>query len=41
VEVYPVPLTKKGIRLEFFGDEIEAITRFDPLAGQAHESLVR
>ena len=25
---------RKRIRLEFFGDEIDAITRFDPLTGQ-------
>jgi excinuclease ABC subunit B len=30
---------KEGIRIEFFGDEIEAITRFDPLTGHSHESL--
>jgi len=27
------------VRLEFFGDEIDAITRFDPLTGHARESL--
>src|SRR6266513_3904984 len=39
VEVYPATADEEGIRLEFFGDEIEAITRFDPLTGHAHESL--
>jgi len=39
VEVYPGSADEEGIRLEFFGDEIEAITRFDPLTGHAHESL--
>jgi excinuclease ABC subunit B len=39
VEVYPASADEEGIRLEFFGDEIEAITRFDPLTGHAHESL--
>src|SRR6184192_4161736 len=39
VEVYPGSADEEGIRLEFFGDEIEAITRFDPLTGHTHESL--
>ena len=39
VEVYPGSADEEGIRLEFFGDEIESITRFDPLTGHAHESL--
>jgi excinuclease ABC subunit B len=39
VEVYPGSADEEGIRLEFFGDEIDAITRFDPLTGHAHESL--
>src|SRR6476660_3403416 len=39
VEVYPGSADEEGIRLEFFGDEIEAITKFDPLTGHAHESL--
>ncbi len=39
VEIYPGSADEEGIRLEFFGDELEAITRFDPLTGHAHESL--
>jgi excinuclease ABC subunit B len=39
VEVYPGSADEEGIRIEFFGDEIEAITRFDPLTGHSHESL--
>ncbi len=39
VEVYPATADEEAIRLEFFGDEIDAITRFDPLTGQAHEGL--
>jgi excinuclease ABC subunit B len=39
VEVYPGSADEEGIRLELFGDELEAITRFDPLTGHAHESL--
>src|SRR5262249_6231406 len=36
---YPTPADEEGIRLEFFGDEIDAIRRFDPLTGHTHESL--
>jgi len=39
VEVYPASADEEGIRLEFFGDEIDAIRRFDPLTGHTHESL--
>jgi excinuclease ABC subunit B len=39
VEVYPATADEEAIRIEFFGDEIEALTRFDPLTGHAHESL--
>jgi excinuclease ABC subunit B len=39
VEVYPGSADEEGIRLEFFGDEIDAIRRFDPLTGHAHASL--
>ena len=39
VEVYPATADEEGIRLEFFGDEIDAIRRFDPLTGHTHESL--
>src|ERR1700720_4705522 len=39
VEVYPGSADEEGIRLEFFGDELDSITRFDPLTGHAHESL--
>jgi excinuclease ABC subunit B len=39
VEVYPATADEEAIRLEFFGDEIDAITRFDPLTGHAHETL--
>ncbi len=39
VEVYPATADEEAIRLEFFGDEIDAITRFDPLTGHAREAL--
>ena len=39
VEVYPATADEEAIRLEFFGDELDAITRFDPLTGHARDSL--
>jgi excinuclease ABC subunit B len=39
VEVYPATADEEAIRVEFFGDEIDAITRFDPLTGHARDSL--
>ena len=35
------PTRTRGIRVEFFGDEIERITRFDPLRGDALEEIDR
>ena len=39
VEVHPASYDEIAIRLEFFGDEIERITRFDPLTGRTHDQL--
>src|SRR5262249_37491673 len=39
VEIYPASADEEGIRLEFFGDQIDAIRRFDPVAGHTPESL--
>ena len=39
VEIYPATADEEAVRIEFFGDEIDAITRFDPLTGHAHESF--
>jgi excinuclease ABC subunit B len=38
VEVRPAG-TEDGLRIEFFGDEIERLTRFEPLTGQKFEGL--
>ncbi len=35
VEVYPAISDEEAIRVEFFGDEVDQITRFDPLTGSA------
>ena len=39
IEVQPANLDGEGIRIEFFGDEIDRITRFDPLTGHLHEQI--
>jgi excinuclease ABC subunit B len=39
VEVHPASADEEAIRIEFFGDEIDRITRFDPLTGHPHEQL--
>src|ERR1700674_2580983 len=41
VEVYPATFDEEAIRVEFFGDEIDLIARFDPLTGQTVEKLDR
>ncbi|MEC9331598.1 MAG: excinuclease ABC subunit UvrB [Verrucomicrobiota bacterium] len=38
VELRPAEL-EEGVRVEFFGDEIDCITRFDPLTGNKLETL--
>jgi excinuclease ABC subunit B len=35
VEIFPAGSTDKGVRVELFGDEIERLTEFDVLTGQA------
>ncbi len=39
VELYPAHLEDRAWRFSFFGDEIEAITEFDPLTGQKADEL--
>src|SRR5688572_6421246 len=39
VEVHPASVDEEAIRIEFFGDEIDRISRFDPLTGHTHEQL--
>jgi excinuclease ABC subunit B len=38
VELCPA-YTEDAVRVEFFGDEIDRITRFDPISGESGESL--
>ncbi len=39
VEVFPAYLEDEAIRVEFFGDEIERISAFDPLTGTVRSKL--
>jgi len=39
LEIYPAHAEDFAIRIEFFGDEVDAICRFDPLTGKRIESL--
>src|SRR5213594_1680397 len=39
VEVQPANLDDEAIRIEFFGDEIDRISRIDPLTGHTHDSI--
>jgi len=39
VEVHPAQSEDEAVRVEFFGDEIERISRFDPLTGHVSSTL--
>lgn len=39
VEIYPAYYKDRAVRVEFFGDEIERISEFDPLTGTADKRL--
>jgi len=39
VEIYPAYYKDKAIRVEFFGDEIDRITEFNPITGTANRLL--
>ena len=41
IDVYPSDSDKEAIRIELFGEEIEAISRFDPLTGEVLEKVKR
>ena len=41
VEVFPVYSESTAIRVEFFGDEVEAISEVDPVRGRTLDSLER
>ncbi|MCR5468893.1 MAG: excinuclease ABC subunit UvrB [Lachnospiraceae bacterium] len=39
LDIFPADYTDTGIRVEFFGDEIDRIVEFDPLTGELRNSL--
>jgi excinuclease ABC subunit B len=39
VEIYPAYEENKGVRIEFFGDEVDSISEFDPLRGTFRKRL--
>ncbi len=39
LEIFPAHAEDFAVRVEFFGDEVDAISRFDPLTGKRIESL--
>ena len=41
IDIFPAESEKLAVRLELFGDEIDKITRFDPLTGAVEETLER
>lgn len=41
IDIHPAESDQFAIRVELFGDEIERITRFDPLTGESEESVTR
>jgi len=41
IDIFPAESDKEAIRIELFGEEIEAISRFDPLTGEVYEKLKR
>ncbi len=41
IDVYPAESERLAIRIELFGDEVEHISRFDPLTGGVEEHLNR
>ena len=41
VEIFPAYEEKRALRIEFFGDEIDAISEIDPLRGQVIDRLER
>ncbi|ABB33432.1 excinuclease ABC, B subunit [Geobacter metallireducens RCH3] len=41
VEIFPAHEDEKALRIEFFGDAVEAISEIDPLRGVAHQRLAK
>ncbi len=41
IDVYPAESERMATRIELFGDEVESLTRFDPLSGAVESQLKR
>jgi len=41
IDIYPSESERLAIRIELFGDEVDALSRFDPLTGSSEGSLTR
>jgi len=41
IDIYPAESERLAIRIELFGDEVESISRFDPLTGVIEERIKR
>ena len=41
IDIFPAEEARDAIRIELFGDDVEAISRFDPLTGEVTEPLKR
>ncbi len=41
IDIFPAESERMAVRVQLFGDEIERVLRFDPLTGEADESLQR
>lgn len=41
IDVYPSESERLAIRIELFGDEVEQLSRFDPLTGTSEDSFTR
>ena len=41
IDVYPSESERLAIRIELFGDEVDSLSRFDPLTGSSEGSLTR
>ena len=39
LEIFPAEETDKAVRVEFFGDEIDRISEFNPVNGQVTRTL--
>ena len=39
VEIFPAASSERAVRVEFFGDEVDRITEFDPLTGEIKSRL--